>query len=185
MPKNPNITQLDPMQALRRTFDEENDRLRVDSSVTVTLGNAEVVIDHVDDSIRLGNGTDLVTTTTSGSDVGLDVNVIGGTVTGELTLSGLRIAGRNTTMNVLDVATVIPAIPLASRNTITVTNMSGTDTLYIGFDTGVTADSVIGITSGFPVGPQQGFNLDVTDEVELYGIAEAGKTIKIIVTELA
>lgn len=36
----------------------------------------EVVIDHTNDSIRLGDGTDLVTTTTVGSDIGLDVNII-------------------------------------------------------------------------------------------------------------
>lgn len=36
----------------------------------------EIVIDHADDSIKLGDGVDLVTTTTQGGDVGLDVNVL-------------------------------------------------------------------------------------------------------------
>lgn len=36
----------------------------------------EIVISHTDDSIRLGDGTSLITATTIGPDVGLDVNVI-------------------------------------------------------------------------------------------------------------
>jgi hypothetical protein len=131
---------------------------------------------------KIATGTDY-----TGDKVALDVNVMGGTstVTGTLSISGLNIAGRNTTMNVPDTATAIPATPLTDRNAITVTNLSGVDTLYVGFDSSVTADSVIGTTSGFPVGPQQGFNLDITENVILYAIAPTGKTIKIIITELA
>lgn len=43
--------------------------------------NVEVDLSHVDDSVRLGDGTDLTTTTTVGADVGLDVNIINAEVT--------------------------------------------------------------------------------------------------------
>jgi hypothetical protein len=38
--------------------------------------NVEVDLSHVDDSVRLGDGTDLFTGTTEGAKVGLDVNLI-------------------------------------------------------------------------------------------------------------
>lgn len=78
---NPSPSQLDQNQILQRAFDESKDRLRVDLEATVTMGQLEVAISHVDDSIRLGDGTNLVTATVVGPDVGLDVNVIGGSIT--------------------------------------------------------------------------------------------------------
>jgi hypothetical protein len=136
-----------------------------------------------------GLAKSVTSTDIAGDKVALDVQVAGGAVTGtftgSVTVSGLNIQGRNTTMNITSTAASMPATALTLRNAMTVTNLSGTDTLYVGFDSSVTADSVVGTTSGFPVGPQQGFNLDITPNVVLYGIAEAGKTIKIIITELA
>ena len=69
---------LDGNQVLQHAFDEATCKLRVDASVS--LGATEVIIDHADDSIRLGDGTNLVSTTTVGSDVGLDVNIINNAV---------------------------------------------------------------------------------------------------------
>jgi len=71
---------LDGNQVLQYAFDEEQCRLRVDSSVTI--GETEVIIDHTNDSIRIGDGTDLVTTSTIGPSVGLDVNVINNATAG-------------------------------------------------------------------------------------------------------
>ena len=103
-------TKLDANQVLTRSYDEVNNRLRVDASITATMGTVDVIIDAASgdnikisdgvdtllvnsdgsinvvveaitisaatDSIRLGDGTNLTTTTTVGSKVGLDVNVI-------------------------------------------------------------------------------------------------------------
>lgn len=45
--------------------------------VEITSGvNVEVDLSHVDDSVALGDGTNLLTSTTVGADIGLDVNVI-------------------------------------------------------------------------------------------------------------
>lgn len=51
------------------------DRLKVDADISVTDLDIRD-LSHTQDSIRLGDGTDLVTTTTVGSDIGLDVNIL-------------------------------------------------------------------------------------------------------------
>lgn len=66
------------------------------ASSTVSFSSPqEVIISHVDDSIRLGDGSSLVTTTTNGGDVGLDVNIINDSI--DIELSG---AGTPTIYNV-------------------------------------------------------------------------------------
>lgn len=113
-------TKLDANQVLIRSYDEPNNRLRVDASVTAVMGAVDVIIDAASgdnikisdghdtllvnsdgsinvvveaitisaatDSIRLGDGTNLTTTTTVGSKVGLDVNVITSSVNNTLYL---------------------------------------------------------------------------------------------------
>jgi len=186
MAQNPNIAHLDQHQIANRVYDPLNDRIRVDAEITAVIpGPVEVAIDHVTDSIKLGDGTTLFTSTAVGPDTGLDVNVIGGTVTGEITVTGLKIAGRTTTMDIPDTVVAIPASPLANRNSLSLTNLSPTETIYIGFNLSVTANSVIGTTSGWPVGPSEGFNLDVTANIIIYAIAETGKTVRVKILELA
>lgn len=75
---------------------------------------------------RVATGTDY-----SGDKHALDVNVLGGssTVTGELTVSGLREAMRITTMDVSTTETALPATPLTNRNAISVSNLSGVATV--------------------------------------------------------
>lgn len=186
MAQNPVISHLDPGQIIKRVYEEADDRLRVDAEITANISGAqEVVISHIDDSIRLGDGVDLVTTTTVGPDVGLDVNLIGGVVSGHFTQTGLQTAGKVTTMLITDIATTLPAVAFTGRNTLSLTNESGADTLYIGFSNSVTADSVVGFTSGWEIRPNEGFSLDITDSIFIYGIAATGKSIKVKIMELA
>lgn len=126
-------------------------------------------------------------TAVSGDKFALDVSIAGstGSITGEFTPTGLKVEGKVTTMLVTDTVTAIPLLPLSERNSISLTNLSTIDTLYVGFHTGITADQALGTTAGWEVGPQEGFNLDIQDDVILYGITETGKTIKIKVMELA
>lgn len=51
--------------------------------------NVEVDLSHVDDSVALGDGTDLFTSTTVGADIGLDVNLINASI--EVTATDLDI----------------------------------------------------------------------------------------------
>jgi len=73
-PPTPSL--LDFTQILQRVFNEPDGKLRVDSTATVVAGSIECIIDQADDSIRIGDGVNLVTSTTNGGKVGLDVNVI-------------------------------------------------------------------------------------------------------------
>lgn len=104
---------------------------------------------------------------------------------GVFTPSGLTTGGLITTMDIGDTALSIPATALTSRNHIEIHNKSNTDTVYVGFTSGVTADSVIGTTSGKEILPNSFWNIDITDNILVYGIAETGKTIRIKVVEVA
>lgn len=75
---NPNYrpSDLDANQVLQHAFDESECRLRVDAQFSAGGGAIDVNIDHTNDSIRLGDGTNFLTSTTIGPDVGLDVNLI-------------------------------------------------------------------------------------------------------------
>ena len=73
-----NLKGYDGFQVLRSVFDVDQNCLRVclvDGGAG-SGGAVEVIIDHTSDSIRLGDGTSLVTTTVlPNSKVGLDVNL--------------------------------------------------------------------------------------------------------------
>lgn len=73
-----NLKGYDAFQVLRSVFDVDKNCLRV-CLVDGGAGGGpavEVIIDHTTDSIRLGDGTSLITATVSGVKVGLDVNVL-------------------------------------------------------------------------------------------------------------
>lgn len=73
MPLYP-VTKLDWQQVIKYAFDEASQRLRTDA--VLSSGSVDVIIDQTTDSIRIGDGTNLVTATVIGPDVGLDVNVL-------------------------------------------------------------------------------------------------------------
>jgi hypothetical protein len=61
-------TKLDANQVLQEAFDDATSRLKVDASVTANISAAqEVVISHADDSIKIGDGTNLVSGVTDSS----------------------------------------------------------------------------------------------------------------------
>lgn len=72
-----NLSQLDADQVLRSVYDINKNTLRI-SLVDGGGGGggSEIVISHIDDSIRLGNGTDFITSTYIGPKVAIDVNVV-------------------------------------------------------------------------------------------------------------
>jgi hypothetical protein len=73
-----NLKGYDANQVLRSVFDVDENCLRVCvvEGTTGGGGGFEVIITHTDDSIRLGDGSNLVTVTQVGIKYGLDVNVI-------------------------------------------------------------------------------------------------------------
>jgi hypothetical protein len=79
----PNVpyTGLDADQVLRQSFDESEDRLRVDAQVTATIAVLEVDISAADgDNIAISDGVKNVTISTEGAKNALDVKLAGDTV---------------------------------------------------------------------------------------------------------
>jgi hypothetical protein len=111
--------------------------------------------------------------------------ITSGSVTGTFTASGLTIAGRITTVDIGDTATALPAVALSQRNALAIHNTSETDAVYIGYSSAVTADNVLGTTSGWYVGPNENFNIDITESIILYAICETGKTCRVKINEVA
>lgn len=104
--------------------------------------------------------------------------------TGAFSTTGLSTAMEVTTMTVGTTPTKIPATPLSGRNSISIHNISDTETLYISTKATVTADRTIGTTAGWEVFPESIYNIDITDGIELYGVVGTG-TITVKVMEVA
>lgn len=102
---------------------------------------------------------------------------------GEIRPAGLTKNFKVTTMVVGDTAQPIPLIPLEDRNAISIHN-KGLETIFIGASN-VTPDEVEGITSGWELDAGSYLNFDITDQIILYGICQAGKSVKLKILELA
>ena len=75
-PPAPNPSKLDAQQVLKHAFDDVTGRLRTDATISGDVVIGDIEISQTDDSIRIGDGTNLVTATVDGGKTGLDVNVI-------------------------------------------------------------------------------------------------------------
>lgn len=104
---------------------------------------------------------------------------------GTATFSGLSLRFLVTCLDITDVAAKIPTSALLSRNSLSIRNKSATKTIYIGEANTVTADSVIGTTSGWEIPANGELNIDITNDIELWAIAETGVTIRAKVLEVA
>ena len=104
-------------------------------------------------------------------------------ITGALQPKGLSTELKNTVLNISTTAAPIPSTALTDRNFIAIRNLSSTETLYIG-NSDVVADESVGSTAGWQVGPNETYNVDITNDIILYGRTASG-TIKIQVQELA
>lgn len=179
MAKNPTPSQLDAGQIIKRVFDDDNDSFRVDANVTFEGSTQEVIISHADDSIRLGDGTKIVTATTVDSDVGLDVNIIGGVVSGDFQSSGLQKQLKSQSIIITEVPTKVPAIPIVDRNAISI-RVWGTNVVYFG-------DASVTVEDGYPKKQFEEISLDVKDNaaVEIYAVCSIGQTCELRIMELA
>lgn len=171
---NPKPSALDQDQIIRRVFDPDNDKLRVDATVSLEPGS--LTLNDVDDSIAIGDGTGKhVTVTTIGAKNGLDVYIEGGVIA----QGGLSIGIKTSKIVVTDVPTKLPTIPLNNRNSMSI-RVWGANTVYIG-------DSSVDATTGYPKLQYEEFSIDIKDNlaVNLYGICETGKTCEVRIFEVA
>lgn len=104
-------------------------------------------------------------------------------IEGALTPKGLSTELKNTVLNVSTTAIPLPATALTARNFIAIRNLDLTETLYIG-NSDVVANDSVGNTAGWQVGPNETYNVDITDAIIIYGVVASG-TIKVQIQELA
>jgi len=92
--------------------------------------------------------------------------------------------GITTTIDIPDTATLIPTTNFGRRGSVSVHNTDGALTLFVGFNNTVTADNVLGTTSGEEIGPGDKLVFDAGDDITLFGISVAASTIRVKITEL-
>jgi hypothetical protein len=123
--------------------------------VNVTSGiNVEVDLSHLDDSVRLGDGTSFFTSTTIGGDIALDVFTIN-----DPSVANAAIASAAETLDVANTAQDVVAAPLASRKYLFVYN-NDNQKMWIG-QSGVTS------ANGFPISPGSYMELKVGSAVDI------------------
>jgi hypothetical protein len=174
----PPPSKLDHNQILPAAFDDNTGTLRT-SATLVASGSSEIIVTHTDDSIRLGDGNNLITATQVNSKTGLDVSIISGGVTGELSVTGLSKDLKTQSITVGAVPVKIPATPLTDRNTMSVRVYSNS-TVFFG-------DSSVTVSNGYPKYYKEEIVLDIRDNsaVELYAVCDTGVTAELRILELA
>lgn len=175
----PAPSRLDQQQILQGAYDETEGRLRVDAEVTANISAAqEVVISHVDDSIKIGDGVRLAAVTDVDGENGLNVNVLN-QIDGEFSPAGLRTALRSRAISITDVPTKIPLIPLVDRNTMSV-RVWGAQVVFFGA-------SDVTAAQGYPKFQYEEISMDVQDDasVELYAVCASGQSSEVRVLEIA
>jgi len=96
-------------------------------------------------------------------------------------IKGLDVSVSTTVVTVGNTATKIPASPLSGRRCLTIQNIATTTVIYIG-DSTVTANEAA--TGGYQLAAEwDTITLDLTDEVDVYGIVAVG-TAKVVVVEV-
>lgn len=100
---------------------------------------------------------------------------------GEVTFSGLSTALKITNTSVTDTTAKLPLVALTDRNSLIVENRSATDPIYIG-NSDVTST---GATEGWIIEAGSFFTIDIRNSIELFAVADAGKTVTIKIMEMA
>lgn len=134
--------------------------------------NVEVDLSHIDDSVRLGDGTNFLTSTTVGADIGLDVFNIN-----DPSVANTAIASDANTLAVAGTAQDVVAAPLAARKYLMIHNNSN-QAIFIG-ESGVTE------ATGFPVPPSSQIMLRAGAAIDIEFVGRTGQTPEIRTLELS
>lgn len=130
--------------------------------------NVEVDLSHVDDSVKIGDGTDFLAVNADGS-----INV----VANDAALADTAIAAAAKTLAVVDTAEDVVASPLADRKYLWIYNNDNTK-IFIG-QSGVTA------ANGFPISPGSLMELRAGAAVDIEFVGQSGKTPAIRTLQLS
>lgn len=148
------------------------DKLKVNADGSI---DTNTIISQVDDSIRIGDGVNLITSTTVGSKQGLDVNI----AAGKVSIEGLSTNIKTTVITVTDTPTAVPLTALANRNAISI-RVWGEKIVYFG-------DSSVDSTTGYPKFQYEEIVMDIKDSpaITLYAVCSTGESSEIRILELA
>lgn len=152
----------------------------IDSSnplpVDVTGGvNVEVDLSHVDDSVALGDGTSLLTSTTVGADIGLDVNVINAEIDVNLQdgagtdLTSTLISGKQS----LDVN--VAGFSVSDVDIRDLTHVS--DSVALGDGTNLLTSTTVGSDIGLDVNILNASDIDIDDDLADTAIANTATAV--------
>ncbi len=167
--------------ALAKLTEIDNVLDSIDSALagTLTVQATDLDIRSLDhtsgganDSVRLGDGTNFLTSTTVGADVGLDVNIINADISvNDAALANTALANTATSVGVA--ATDLLGTDLANRKYAFLYNNSNRR-LFVG-GSGVTT------ANGFPVSPGSYLELRAGASIDLHAISPvAGKEMRIL-----
>lgn len=155
----------------------------LNSSIAVTASDLDIrALDHtsggINDSVRLGDGTNYLTSSTVSSDIGLDVYLINSSiaVTGSVSVSVPNTALACVAVSVASTETALPSSALAARKLLQIQN-NGDKPVFIG-PTGLSVSNGLEIAKGATE------TLEVGPSVVVYGICASG-TVDCRVLELS
>jgi hypothetical protein len=181
MSSSTDFSKLDQEQIIKLVVDEDGKRLRTSAEVSFPP-SVDVGISHTEDSIRLGDGTDLVTTSTEAGKVGLDVSIIKGSITGEFSPTGLRNALKTSRIAVTTTTPIaIPATPQTDRNGMSIRNL-GPNVVWIA---GSITDTPGLAGTSYPKNPGEEIFLDIRDDIVIYACVETGQTANLAIMEVS
>lgn len=79
---------------------------------------------------------------------------------------------RQQAVTVATSATKIPTTPLSNRRTLLIENESA-NVVYLG-------DSTVTTANGFPIYPRQTMQINIEDDIDIYGIASGSSAIRVL-----
>jgi len=171
---NPNKGFLDFNQIFQKVYDEDAESLRVLTTAEVVLpDNITVDIDHTEDSIRLGDGTNLLGSTVNDGLRGLNVYVVGSQT------EGMKGGIKTHKISITSVPTAIIISPLSNRKALSIR-------VWVGSVVYFAESGAVGV-NGYPKNELEEMVLSASDAgtMTLYAVCDAGETSELRVIELA
>lgn len=140
---NPNQDKLSTQQVLTRVFDNNTERLRVDSVASIEAGQMSIDIAHTEDSIKIGDGTDFLAVNADGSINVSGVSTAANQVTGNTSLSNIdsKLSASTSATPVAVVSSATSVILLASNSSRKAASFYNDSTAILYLKTGTTASS--------------------------------------------
>jgi len=163
---------LDGNQVLQHAFIDTTGELRVNASITP--GGGEVIIDHTNDSIRLGDGTSFFTSTSVGGDLGLDVNIINSSL--PIIISGIDTPAL--TNIAIPTANTEQSFSIAATTKKIQMRVRGRGRLRYTFTSGTSGTNFFTVSKG---AQERIDNLDLSSGVTVYFQSDtAGETLEVL-----